>query len=108
MAPQSAEPRPRPPGPNPWREAPCAAPPTRLRCARQLGDPRAGLPVQGPALFFSPMSTSEHDNIKAGVDLGRVRAAVGPVLSAHGVVLVGLEWQTDRSGWVLRLTIERE
>jgi ribosome maturation factor RimP len=48
------------------------------------------------------------EEIKAGVDLARVRAAVAPVLSAHGVVLVDLEWLTDRSGWVLRLTIERE
>jgi ribosome maturation factor RimP len=45
---------------------------------------------------------------KAGVDLARVRAAVAPVLSAHGVVLVDVDWLTDRSGWVLRLTIERE
>jgi ribosome maturation factor RimP len=45
--------------------------------------------------------------IKAGVDLARVRASVGPVLSAHGVELVDLEWLTDRGGWVLRLTIER-
>jgi ribosome maturation factor RimP len=54
------------------------------------------------------MNGSETQEIKAGVDLGRVRAAVGPVLSAHGVVLVDLEWLTDRSGWVLRITIERE
>jgi ribosome maturation factor RimP len=46
--------------------------------------------------------------IKAGVDLARVRASLGPVLSAHGVVLVELEWLTERSGWVMRLTIERE
>ena len=45
---------------------------------------------------------------KGGVDLVRVRAAIAPVLSASGVVLADLEWATDRSGWVLRLTIERE
>jgi ribosome maturation factor RimP len=45
--------------------------------------------------------------VKAGVDLGRVHAALEPVLSAHGVELVDLEWATDRAGWVLRLTIER-
>jgi ribosome maturation factor RimP len=45
---------------------------------------------------------------RSGVDLSRVREAVGPVLSAHGVSLVDIEWQTDRAGWVLRLTIERE
>ncbi len=51
---------------------------------------------------------SQTSEIKAGVDLGRVRALVGPVLSAHGVVLVDVQWETDRAGWVLRLTIERE
>jgi ribosome maturation factor RimP len=49
----------------------------------------------------------EAAKVKAGVDLGRVRAALGPVLSAHDVELVDLEWATDRIGWVLRLTIER-
>jgi len=46
--------------------------------------------------------------VKAGVDLGRVRAAVAPVLVAHGVTLVDLQWLTDRAGWTLRLTIERD
>ncbi len=46
--------------------------------------------------------------IKAGVDLGRVRAVLAPVLASHGVLLVDLEWLTERAGWVLRLTIERE
>jgi ribosome maturation factor RimP len=54
------------------------------------------------------MTTPASHEIKAGVDLTRIRAAVAPVLSAHGVVLVDLDWLTDRSGWVLRLTIERE
>jgi ribosome maturation factor RimP len=45
--------------------------------------------------------------VKAGVDLGRVRAALEPVLSAHEVELADLEWATDRIGWVLRITIER-
>ncbi len=45
--------------------------------------------------------------IKAGVDLARVRASLAPVLSSHGVDLADLEWVTDRGGWVLRLTIER-
>jgi ribosome maturation factor RimP len=53
-------------------------------------------------------STENEQEIKAGVDLARLRAAVAPVVSAHGVVLVDLEWQTDRAGWVLRITIERE
>jgi ribosome maturation factor RimP len=51
--------------------------------------------------------TKEHE-VKAGVDLARVRAALGPVLSAHRVLLVDLEWLTERLGWTLRLTIERE
>lgn len=45
---------------------------------------------------------------QAGVDLARVREAIAPVLSARGVSLVDLEWATDRAGWVLRVTIERE
>lgn len=46
--------------------------------------------------------------IKAGLDLDRVRAAIAPVMTAHGVSLVDLEWGTDRAGWTLRITIERE
>jgi ribosome maturation factor RimP len=46
--------------------------------------------------------------IKAGVDLGRVSAALAPVFDAHGVRLVDLEWLTERAGWTLRITIERE
>jgi ribosome maturation factor RimP len=42
------------------------------------------------------------------VDLGRVRAAIAPAVAAHGVSLVDVEWETDRVGWVLRITIERE
>jgi ribosome maturation factor RimP len=45
---------------------------------------------------------------KAGIDLDRIRAALAPVLTAHGISLVDVEWGTDRSGWTLRLTIERE
>jgi len=51
--------------------------------------------------------SDEHD-IKAGVDLARVRAAIAPALSARSVSLVDVEWGTDRGGWVLRITIERE
>jgi ribosome maturation factor RimP len=54
------------------------------------------------------MEHTAEQQIKAGVDLGRVRATLGPVLSAHGVVLVDLLWLTERAGWTLRLTIERE
>lgn len=44
---------------------------------------------------------------KAGVDLTRVRAAVLPVLASLGVELCELEWLTEHSAWILRLTIER-
>ncbi len=53
------------------------------------------------------MNQGAAHEIKAGVDLGRVRAALAPVLSAHGVDLVELEWTTERAGWILRITIER-
>ncbi len=53
------------------------------------------------------METISKSELKAGVDLARVRAAVGPVLSTHGVELVELEWLTERAGWILRLTIEK-
>jgi ribosome maturation factor RimP len=46
--------------------------------------------------------------IKGGVDLGRVSAALAPVFDAHGVRMVDLEWVTERTGWTLRITIERE
>src|SRR5262249_40372968 len=52
-------------------------------------------------------SRSMQHEIKAGVDLGRVRAAIAPVLSAHFLDLVDLEWLTERGGWTLRVTIER-
>lgn len=42
-----------------------------------------------------------------GIDLERVRVAAEPVLQAHGVSLVDLEWTTERVGWTLRVTIER-
>jgi ribosome maturation factor RimP len=45
---------------------------------------------------------------KGGVDLDRIRAALSPVLVAHGISLVDVEWGTDRAGWTLRLIIERE
>jgi ribosome maturation factor RimP len=52
--------------------------------------------------------TDNSQTIKAGVDVDRVRAALAPVLVAHGVALVDLEWGTDRGSWTLRLFIERE
>lgn len=42
-----------------------------------------------------------------GVDLDKVRAAIAPVLAAHGVELFDIEWLTERAGWTLRVTIER-
>lgn len=49
----------------------------------------------------------QHAIPNGGVDLDRVRATVEPILAAHGVVLVDLEWLTERAGWTLRVTIER-
>lgn len=40
-------------------------------------------------------------------DLGRVRALVEPVLLAHGVELVDVEWTGGHGGAILRVTIER-
>jgi ribosome maturation factor RimP len=54
------------------------------------------------------MEQHREQQIKAGVDLERVRVALAPVLSSHEVVLVDLEWITERNGWTLRLTIERQ
>jgi ribosome maturation factor RimP len=54
------------------------------------------------------MEHHTEQQIKAGVDLGRVRTALAPVLASHDLVLVDLEWLTERAGWILRLTIERE
>jgi ribosome maturation factor RimP len=53
-------------------------------------------------------NTSTQKETQTGADLARIREAVAPVLSAHGVALVDLEWATDRGGWLLRVTIERE
>lgn len=52
-------------------------------------------------------SPTSAPTVKAGVDLEKVRAALLPVLEAQGVELVELEWLTERSGWVLRVMIER-
>ncbi len=42
------------------------------------------------------------------IDFARIRDLLAPVLVAHGVSLVDLEWLTERTGWTLRITIERE
>ena len=47
-----------------------------------------------------------HEQLQ-GLDRERVLAVVEPVLRAHQVDGVELIWRTDRSGWVLELTIER-
>jgi len=47
-----------------------------------------------------------HEQLQ-GLDRERVLAVVEPVLRAHQVDGVELVWRTDRSGWVLELTIER-
>lgn len=45
---------------------------------------------------------------KTGIDFDRVRAVIEPLLRAHGLLLVDLEWGTEQTGWVLRVFIERE
>jgi len=52
--------------------------------------------------------STQQETKKAGVDLARVRDAIAPVLATHGVLLVDLEFLTERAGWTLRITIERE
>lgn len=52
------------------------------------------------------MNLVAHEKL-TGLDRERVLAAVEPVLLAHGVEAVELVWRTDRSGWLLELTIER-
>jgi len=42
-----------------------------------------------------------------GLDRERVLAAVTPILAAHRVDAVELVFKTDRSGWVLELTLEK-
>jgi ribosome maturation factor RimP len=54
------------------------------------------------------MDQTTPQKTSTGIDLERVRASIGPVLSARGVSLVEAEWVTDRAGWILRLTIEHE
>ncbi len=56
---------------------------------------------------MQPSLPDKNTTVKAGVDLQKVRAAIAPVLVAHGVDLVELTWLTDQGGWTLRLTIER-
>jgi ribosome maturation factor RimP len=50
-------------------------------------------------------ASNEQPN-KTIVDFDRVRTAVGPVLAAHRVSLVDLEWVTEHGAWTLRVTIE--
>jgi ribosome maturation factor RimP len=52
--------------------------------------------------------TMDQSSTRSTIDLERVRDAIAPVLVAHGVALVDLEWLTERVGWTLRITIERE
>lgn len=56
----------------------------------------------------SHMPQPMEPSTRAVFDLGRVRDAIAPVLASHAVTLVDLEWTTERAGWTLRLTIERE
>lgn len=50
--------------------------------------------------------TSTEPANKISVDFDRIRTAVRPVLAAHRVTLVDLEWCTEHGAWTLRFTIE--
>jgi ribosome maturation factor RimP len=50
--------------------------------------------------------TIAHEKLP-GLDRERVLAAVTPILAAHRVDGVELVFKTDRSGWVLELTLEK-
>jgi len=82
--------------------------------APQLGGSAEPGSQFGNRLFFywlDEKGMEQHtteQQIKAGVDLGRVRAAIAPVLATHRVLLADIEWLTERAGWTLRVTIERE
>jgi ribosome maturation factor RimP len=56
---------------------------------------------------FPRMSQASNEQpTKTIVDFDRIRSAVRPVLAAHRVSLVDLEWVTEHSAWTLRFTIE--
>lgn len=40
--------------------------------------------------------------------IGRVRSLVQPIMEDEGLELVGVEFQRERRGWILRLYIDRE
>ncbi|AKT38744.1 ribosome maturation factor RimP [Chondromyces crocatus] len=61
-----------------------------------------------PKAIFYFMQHSMGGETKGTVDLARVREAITPALVAYGVQLVDAEWLTERAGWTLRVTIERE
>ena len=42
-----------------------------------------------------------------GIDREKLHAALGPVFAAHSVECVECVWRTDRSGWLLEISIER-
>ena len=42
-----------------------------------------------------------------GIDREKLHTALGPVFAAHGVECVECIWRTDRSGWLLEISIER-
>jgi ribosome maturation factor RimP len=56
---------------------------------------------------MQPQSPENSTTLKGGVDLEKVRAALASVLAAHTVELFDVEWLTERSGWTLRVMIER-
>lgn len=43
----------------------------------------------------------------ASSELDRIRAAAEPIVAAHGAELVAVELKTERTGWILRVMIEK-
>jgi ribosome maturation factor RimP len=41
-----------------------------------------------------------------GIDRSRLEEVIAPILSAHGVETAEISYQTERPGWVLRVTVE--
>ena len=42
-----------------------------------------------------------------GVDRAKLDAVIDPVVQAHGAEVVDMELKTDRSGWILRIYVEK-
>ena len=66
----------------------------------------AGIPVCVAVLSSLQMPTPSTKNQKADPTLERVAGMVLPLCESRGLLLVGVSWAADRSGRILRVTIE--